>query len=51
MHTFGGCDIIRRKAAIDRELLYSAASEWSWHKFSFLTRVINYNKTDNDICQ
>ena len=51
LDAFSGCDIIRREAAIDRELLYSAASEWSWHKFSFLTYVINYHKPDNDISQ
>ena len=51
MNAFSGCDVIRRKAAIDRELLYSAASEWSWHKFSFLTYGTNYNKPDNNICQ
>ena len=48
---FCGCDIIRREAAIDRKLFDSAASEWSWHKLSFLTYVNNYNKPDSDICQ
>ena len=51
LNAFCGCDVIRREAAIDRELFYSAASEWSWHKLSFLTYVINYNKPDNDISQ
>ena len=51
LNAFCGCDVIRREAAIDRELFYSAASEWSWHKPSFLTYVINYNKPESDICQ
>ena len=51
LDAFCGCDIVRREAAIDRKLFYSAASEWSWHKLSFLTYVINYNKPESDICQ
>ena len=51
LDAFGGCDVIGREAAIDRKLFYSAASEWSWHKLSFLTYIINYNKPDNDISQ
>ncbi len=51
LNAFCGCDVVRREAAIDRELLYSAASEWSWHKLPFLTYVSNYNIPENDICQ
>ncbi len=40
-NAFRGCDVIRRKAAIDRKLLDPAAPEWSWHKLSFPTYVIN----------
>ena len=39
LNAFCGCDVIRRETAIDRKLLYSTASEWSWHKHSFLTYV------------
>ena len=40
LNAFCSCDVIRRETAIHRELPYSAASEWSWHKVSFLTYVI-----------
>ena len=51
LNAFRGCDVIRRETAVDRKLLYSTASEWSWHRPSFLTYVRKYNKPDNDICQ
>ena len=51
LDAFGSCDVIRREAAIDRELFYSAASEWSWHKLSFLTYVINNDILENGISQ
>ena len=50
-YIFRGCDIIRRKASIDWKLLYSAASEWSWHSLSFLTYVNYYDIPINGICQ
>ena len=51
LNAFCGCNVVRRETAIDRKLFYSAASEWSWHKLSFLTYVINYHKPDYDISQ
>ena len=51
LDAFCGCDVVRREAAIDRKLFDPATSEWSWHKLSFLTYVINYHKPDNDISQ
>jgi hypothetical protein len=51
LDAFCGCDIVRREAAIDRKLFDPAASEWSWHRLSFLTYVRKNNKPDSDICQ
>ena len=51
LNAFCGCDVIGRKAAIDRKLFYSSASEWSWHKLSFLTYVNYHNRAFADICQ
>ena len=51
LHTLCGRYIVRRKAAIDRQLLNSAASGWSWHKVSFLTYVEYYYMHVYDISQ
>ena len=51
LHALCGRYIVRRKAAIDRQLLYSAASDWSWHKLSFLTYVKYYYMHVYDISQ
>ena len=40
-NAFRGRCVIRLEASVDRQLLYSAASYWSWHKLSFLTYVKN----------
>ena len=47
LNTVSGFYVVR----LDWQLFYSAAPEWSWHNFSFLTYVV-YNYTHvNVICQ
>jgi hypothetical protein len=51
LHALVGRYIVRRKAAVNRQLFYPAAFDRPWHKLSFLT-CVNYNHTPvDDICQ